>query len=218
MEQPIRLLIVDDHPAIRFGLAELFKRTPDFCVVGEASDGEEAVDLANTTSPDVIVIDLDLPKKSGLEAIQEILSVHPDIRILIFTAFSDGEQILAGLKAGAIGYLVKNSPTQKIISAVRDTFHGEPSLDHQVELNLIHEIQQNKVVEFPVGKLTDRELEILGWVGQGLTNAQIAEKGWISEGTVRSHTSNLLNKLGLKNRSQAVLYALRNGLIDLKPP
>ena len=217
MENPIRLLIVDDHPALRFGLAELFRHISDFCVVGEAGSGEEAVELADTASPDVILMDLSLPKMSGLEAIQEILAVHPEIRILIFSAFSNGEQILAGLKAGAIGYLVKNSPTHKIISAVRDTFHGKPSLNSQVEIDLIHEIQHHQPADFPVDKLTDREIEILSWMGLGLTNTQIAQKGGISEGTVRSHVSHLLNKLGLENRSQAVIYTIRKGLINLDP-
>ena len=210
---PIRVIIVDDHPALRFGLVGLFKQTPGFSVVGEASDGEEAVNITNNTEVDVIIMDLALPKKSGLEAIQEILSNHPNIKILIFTAFSNGEQILAGIKAGAIGYLVKDSSPQELISAVRNAFHGQPSLPHQIELNLIHQIQQNQTVDFPVDKLTEREAEILGWLAQGLTNAQMAEKGYISEGTVRSHISNLLSKLGLENRAQAVVYALKKGLI-----
>lgn len=216
MKNAIRILIVDDHPTMRFGLVGLFKQTPDFLVVGEASDGEEAVEIADKIDVDVIIMDFALPKKSGLEAIQEILAKHPNIKILIFTAFSNGEQILAGIKAGAIGYLVKDSSPNELVTAVRNAFQGQPSLTHEIELNLIHQIQQNPTIDFPADKLTDREIEILGWLAQGLTNAQMAEKGFISEGTVRSHISNLLNKLRLENRAQAVIYALRKGVIDIK--
>jgi NarL family two-component system response regulator LiaR len=216
MEKTIRILIVDDHPTMRFGLVGLFKQTPDFLVVGEASDGEEAVEIAGKIDVDVIIMDFALPKKSGLEAIQEILAIHPNIKILIFTAFSNGDQILAGIKAGAIGYVVKDSSPNELVTAVRNAFHGKPSLTHEIELNLMHQIQQNPIIDFPVDKLTDREIEILSWLAQGLTNAQMAEKGFISEGTVRSHISNLLSKLRLENRAQAVIYALRKGVIDIK--
>ena len=215
MEQPIRLLIVDDHPALRVGLVGLFKHAPDISVVGEASNGEEAVEKALALKPDVIIMDLAMPKKSGLEAIKEIFLLQPEIKILIFTAFSDGKQIFAGIKAGAMGYLEKNSSAQELYSAVRNAFRGEAVMTHKIELNLIHQIQQNQVDDFPVERLTDREVEVLRWLAQGLTNTQIAEKGCISEGTVRAHVSNLLSKLNLENRAQAVIYALRQGLIDI---
>jgi len=217
MEQSIRLLIVDDHPALRVGLVGLFKHAPDLLVIGEASNGEEAIDKAKDLKPDVIIMDLAMPKKNGLEAIKEILFTNPEIKIIIFTAFSDGQQIYAAIKAGAIGYLEKDSSAQDLFSAVRNAYRGESVLTHQIELNLIHQIQQNQTVDFPIDKLTDREVEILRWLAQGLTNAQIAEKGCISEGTVRSHVSNLLNKLGLENRAQGVVYAIRKGLVNINP-
>jgi len=217
MEQSIRLLIVDDHPALRVGLIGLFKHAPDLLVIGEASNGEEAIDKAKDLKPDVIIMDLAMPKKNGLEAIKEILFTNPEIKIIIFTAFSDGQQIYAAIKAGAIGYLEKDSSAQDLFSAVRNAYRGESVLTHQIELNLIHQIQQNQTVDFPIDKLTDREVEILRWLAQGLTNAQIAEKGCISEGTVRSHVSNLLNKLGLENRAQGVVYAIRKGLVNINP-
>ena len=218
MEQSIRLLIVDDHPALRIGLTGLFERAPGFFVVGEACDGEEAIEKAQSLKPDVILMDLSLPKKSGLDAIKEIFLFNPKIRILIFTASSNGEQIFAAIKAGAIGYLVKDSSAQELFSAVRNAYQGEPVLTHQLELNLIHQIQQTQTFDFPIEKLTDREVEILCWLAQGLTNNQIAEKGCISECTVRSHVSNLLSKLGLENRAQAVIYAIRKGLINIILP
>jgi DNA-binding NarL/FixJ family response regulator len=215
MVKPIRLLIVDDHPALRFGLIGLFKQTTDFDVVDEAVDGYEAVEKACALKPDVILMDLALPQKSGLDAIREIHTLHPGIKILIFTAFSDGEQIFKAIQAGAIGYLVKDSSPQELKAAIRSAYQGKPFLTHQIELNLIHQIQHNQTVEFPADKLTDREIEILRWLAQGLTNLQIAEIGCISEGTVRSHISNLLNKLRLDNRAQAVIYAAKKGLVSI---
>ena len=139
----------------------------------------------------------------------------PEIRILVFSSFSDGDQILAAMQAGAIGYLIKDSTPQEIFNAIRNAHQGKPTLNPHIELSLINQIQQNRAVDLPVEKLTEREIEILHWLAQGLTNNEIAKKASITEGTVRSHISNLLNKLGLSNRAQAVLYAIRKGLINL---
>ena len=148
-----------------------------------------------------------------MEAISDILKVAPEIRILAFTAFSDGDQILSAVKSGAIGYLLKDSTPQEIFAAIRNASQGKPAFNAQIELNLMDFIRQNQSIGVPVEKLTDREIEILRWLAQGLTDFDIAQKACITEGTVRSHISNLLAKLGLGNRAQAVLYALRAGLI-----
>lgn len=214
-EQPIRLLIVDDHPALRFGLVELFHHEPDFEVVGEAIDGVEAVEKAFSLKPDVILMDLGLPKKSGLEAIKEILKSNPESRIIIFTSYSEGDQILAAIKAGAIGYLVKDNSPQEIFYAIRNAFQGKPTLSARTELSLFHQIQHNKQISASLEALTSRELNILRWLVLGLTNAEIAQEASITEGTVRSHVSNLISKLGLENRAQAVVYAIRKGLVDV---
>jgi NarL family two-component system response regulator LiaR len=215
MDQPIRLLIVDDHPALRYGLVALFQHEPDFEVVAEASNGIEAVEKARSMNPDVILMDLGLPKKNGLEAIKEIIQFNPESRIIIFTSSSDGDKILAAIKAGAIGYLVKDNSPQEIFYAIRNAQQGKPTLSARTELSLFHQIQNNKPISHPMETLTARELEILRWLANGLTNADIANKAFVSEGTVRSHVSNLINKLGLENRAQAVIYAVRNGLVDL---
>lgn len=214
-EQPIRLLIVDDHPALRFGLVELFHHEPDFVVVGEAIDGVEAVEKAFALNPDVILMDLGLPKKSGLEAIKEILQSNPETRIIIFTSYSEGDQILAAIKAGAIGYLVKDNSPQEIFYAIRNAFQGKPTLSARTELSLFHHIQNNKMISVRREAITSRELDILRWLVLGLNNAEIAQEASITEGTVRSHISNLISKLGLENRAQAVVYAIRNGLVDV---
>jgi DNA-binding NarL/FixJ family response regulator len=215
MDQPIRLLIVDDHPALRYGLVALFRHEADIEVVGEASDGIEAVEKANALHPDVILLDLGLPKKNGQEVIKEILSFDPNSRIIIFTSHSDGDQIMTAIKAGAIGYLVKDDSPQEIFYAIRSAHQGKPTLSARTELSLFHQIQHIKPQAAPIEELTARELEILRWLAQGWTNTEIAEKASVAEGTVRSHVSNLINKLGLENRAQAVIYAIRTGLIDV---
>ncbi len=217
MEQPVRLLIVDDHPALRFGLDMLLSHSSEIVIVGEAGDGIDAIEKANELKPDVILMDIALPKKNGLDAMREILATNPETKILIFSAYSDGEQIYAAIKAGAFGYLVKDSSSQILIAAIMKAHHGQPAFSREIELNLIHQIQHGQTPDFPAEKLTDREIEILRWLANGLTNSQIAEKAKISEGTVRSHVSNLLHKLELENRAQAVIYAHKKGLIIINP-
>lgn len=215
MDLPICLLVVDDHPTLRFGLVALLSQEADFKVVGEASNGFEAVEKAGSLHPDVILMDLGLPKKNGMEAIREILALDPAARILIFTSSSDGDQILAAIRAGAIGYLVKDNSPQELFYAIRNAYQGKPTLSARSELSLFQQIQNNKPASLPIDALTARELDILRWLAHGLTNAEIAREATITEGTVRSHVSNLINKLGLENRAQAVIYAIRRGLIDV---
>ena len=193
----------------------MFQRETDIHVVGEAVNGEEAVEKARACQPDVILLDLALPKKGGLDIIKELLSLRAESKILIFTAFSEGEKVFAAIKAGAIGYLVKDCSPQELLTAVRNAYLGKPVLSIPVERSLFNQIQNNLPSDQTVEALTERELEILHWLALGLTNAEISGKAFISEGTVRSHISHLLNKLALKNRAQAVIYAVRNGLVDL---
>jgi NarL family two-component system response regulator LiaR len=184
-------------------------------VCGQAGNGIDAVELAISLRPDVILMDLALPKKTGLEAIAEILKVYPQTRILIFTSFSEGEQILNAIKAGAIGYMVKDSNPQELINAVRNAHLGKPAFSSFVELSLMQQIQHKRYEGDPIEPLSDREIEILCLLARGLSDNEIAQKASITEGTVRSHVSNLLNKLRLNTRTQAVIYALRRGLINL---
>lgn len=215
MGEQIRLLIVDDHPALRAGLVALFEREGDFQVAGEAANGVEAVEQALSLKPDVILMDLALPRKNGIEAIADILKVHPKIRILIFTSTSGGEQVLNGIRAGAIGYIVKDSNPRELINAVRNAHQGKPAFTSTVELSLLQQIQHRHDDEVPLEPLSDREIEILCLLARGMSDNEIANKACITEGTVRSHVSKLLAKLGLNNRTQAVIYALRRGLINL---
>ncbi len=214
MENSIRLLIVDDHPALRTGLAALLRAEPDFDVVAEAGDGIQAVETALAHKPDVILMDLALPKKNGIEAIREITSQLPETRVVVFSSYSDHEHIYDAMQAGAIGYLLKDSSPQDIRQAIRDAKDGRPTLNPRVEIILLQRIQDQKPAAVDAGSLTEREMEILQLLAQGFTNDKIARTANITEGTVRSHISNILLKLGLQNRAQAVLYAIRNGLVD----
>ncbi|MBM3437106.1 MAG: response regulator transcription factor, partial [Bacteroidetes bacterium] len=184
-------------------------------VVGEACNGIDAVEKALALNPDVVIMDLALPKKSGCEAIGEIQSSKPEIKILIFSSSSDNDQIMAAIQAGAIGYLLKDSAPQEICAAIRKVHEGKPVLNPQVEISILHQIQHNRTADYPVEILTEREIKILRWLAQGLTDYDIAKIAHVTPGTVRSHISSVLNKLGLNNRAQAVIYALKKGLIKI---
>lgn len=214
--EPIRVLIADDHPVVREGLRGLISFKTGFEVVGEAEDGFEVVQLAHTLRPDVILMDLEMPRKSGLEAIKEIRAANPQARILILTSFTEDKKILASLEAGALGYLLKDSSPQELLRAIRDVYQGELSLHPMVARKMLQ--QQNAPTITPpppVDSLTERELEVLKLVARGLDNKEIADQLVISGPTVRSHITNILAKLNLTSRTQAVLYALRQGIVRL---
>jgi two-component system, NarL family, response regulator LiaR len=212
MSTPIRILIADDHPVVREGLHGLLSIKPDFEVIGTAEDGEEAVLQARLLKPDVILMDLEMPRKNGLEAIKEIKANQPDIKILVLTSFTEDKKIFAALDAGALGCLLKDSSPQELIRAIRDVYQGQLTLHPAVARKMLHEREKP---EDPNSLLTDREIEVLKLVAQGVDNHEIADTLFISLPTVRSHISNILNKLNLSNRSQAVLYALRHNIASL---
>jgi NarL family two-component system response regulator LiaR len=216
MTQTIRILIVDDHAVVREGLKALINGKPDMEVAGEARDGEEAVLTVRALQPDVILMDLMMPRKSGLEAIQEIRQENPEARILVLTSFAEEDQILSAVKAGALGYLLKESSPRELIEAIRCVYRGESSLHPAVARKLILGFSQNQKVEPDVSALSEREVEVLKLVARGLSNQAIAERLSIGEGTVRFHVSNILSKLHLESRTQAALYALRERLARLE--
>ncbi len=213
----IRVLIADDHAVVREGLRTLISAKPGMELVGEATDGNEAVQLALTQQPDVILLDMIMPNKDGLTAIKEIKAENPEARILVLTSFSDDDKVFAAIKAGALGYLLKDSSPQQLIQAIHDVNQGQSSLHPTIALKLIRELNQPPDLPPTEDPLTDRELETLRLVAQGLMNQEIAEKLSISERTVGKHVSNILEKLHLANRTQAALYALRKGLANLHP-
>jgi NarL family two-component system response regulator LiaR len=213
----IRILIVDDHAIVREGQHALIDTEPGMEVVGEATDGFEAVEMADTLQPDVILLDLLMPHKDGIEASEEIKAENPEARILVLTSFTEDEKVYAAIKAGAMGYLLKDSSPHEILSAIRQVYRGETSMNPSIAKKLMHELQRSSNLSPTEDPLTPREVEILKLVAQGLSNQQIAEKLVISERTVRTHVTNILGKLHLANRTQAALYALREGLTDLEP-
>lgn len=215
MTKTIRILIADDHAVVREGLHALIDGKPDLELVGEAANGEEAVSKTRSLQPDVILMDLMMPLKTGIEAIQEIRQENPQARILVLTSFAEEDQIFAAIKSGALGYLLKDSSPQELIEAIRCVYRGESSLHPLVARKLILGLGKDEKPEADDAGLTEREVEILKLVARGLSNLAIAQKLFIGEGTVRFHVSNILSKLRLENRIQAALYALREGLTTL---
>lgn len=208
----IRILIAEDHPIVREGLRTLITSEPGMELVGEAADGVEAVDQARALHPDVILMDLMMPRKSGLEAISEIKAFQPEAPILVLTSFAEEDKVFPAIRAGALGYLLKDSSPEQLLRAIRDVHRGEPSLHPTIALKMIRELDRPSDQERSENPLTVREVEVLRLVAQGLTNQEIADRLVISEWTVRTHVRNILGKLHLANRTQATLYALREGL------
>lgn len=216
-ESPIRILIVDDHAIVRKGTRALFAEVEDLEVVGEAEDGQEAVQQTETLKPDVVLMDLVMPKMDGIEATAQITSSFPEVRVLALTSFDADEKVFPAMKAGAIGYLLKDTKPENLIKAIRQVYRGEPSLHPSIARKVLHELSHPVKGEPTPDPLTEREVEVLGLVAKGLSNQDIADQLVIAEVTVRTHVSNILAKLHLANRVQATLYALRKGLTTLGP-
>jgi len=215
MTEQIRILIADDHAIVRHGLRALFATQPDLELVGEASDGVEAVQQAAALQPDVILLDLAMPRKTGLEALADIKRADPNARILILTSFAEDDQVFPAIKAGALGYLLKDTSPRELLQAIRDVYRGEVSLHPMIARKLVDELKRPADLPPTDEPLTEREAQVLALVARGLSNQEIADTLVISERTVRTHISNILGKLHLANRLQAALYALREGLADI---
>jgi NarL family two-component system response regulator LiaR len=212
---PIRILIVDDHAVVREGLRALIETEPDMASAGEAADGVQAVQQVRSLQPDVVLMDLVMPRKGGIEAIAEIKAETPGVRILVLTSFAEDDQVFPAIKAGALGYLLKDSSAEELLQAIRDAHRGEPSMHPTIAYKLMRELQRSSDLPPTESPLTEREVEVLKLVARGLSNQEIADRLVVSERTVRTHVSNILGKLHLANRTQAALYALREGLANL---
>ena len=215
MTETIRILIADDHAIVREGMNHLIDGRPDLEIVAEAADGAEAVLLVQRHQPDVILMDLMMPRMDGIAAIKAIKRDDPEARILVLTSFAEDDKVFAAIKAGALGYLLKDSSPLALIQAIHDVHEGNASLHPTIARKLIREINQPPAIPPTEDPLTEREVEILKLVAQGLTNQDIAETLTISPRTVGAHVGHILDKLHLANRTQAALYALRQGLADL---
>ncbi len=213
MDQLIRVLIVDDHPVVREGLrALLADEKYSVEVVGLAGDGEEAVARARELRPDVILMDMVMPRKSGLEAITEILAEQPDAHILMLTSYSNENEIATAIRSGAMGYLHKDSLMDELVHAIRSVAMGRMSLPPELTRRMLSD-QTAPAAAAPIDELTERELEVLICLGGGLSNKEISERLHITITTVRSHVSHILSKLEVSNRTQAALYAREKGLV-----
>jgi NarL family two-component system response regulator LiaR len=215
MSQTIRVLIVDDHTIVRKGIRALLTEIAGIEVVGEAADGQEAVAQANSLRPDVILMDLAMPQMDGIEATRQIKTSQPESRILVMTSFATDDKVLPAIKAGALGYLLKESAPEDLVQAIHQIHRGEPSLHPTIARKVLEEITHPSDRPPTPDPLTKREAEVLLLVAQGLSNQDIARELCISDATVRSHVSNILSKLHLATRIQAALYALREGLVSL---
>lgn len=215
MSDLIRILIADDHAVVREGLRTLIETESGMEVIGEARDGQEVVQLAEALNPDVILLDMVMPNKDGLAAIAGIRKKSLAARILILTSFADDDKVFPAIKAGALGYLLKNASPERLLQAIKDVHKGEPSMSPDIAKKLMLEMQRPQELPPTVDPLTERELDVLRLIAQGLTNQEIADELVVGQGTVRTHVSNILAKLHLANRTQAALYALREGLASL---
>jgi NarL family two-component system response regulator LiaR len=215
MHSPIRVLIADDHEIVRKGIRALLATKRDIQVVGEAGNGAEAVTQARTLHPDVVLMDLVMPKMDGIQATREITSGQYGTRVLVLTSFAADAQVFPAIKAGALGYLLKDSGPQELIQAIHQVYRGEPSLEPSVARKVLAELSGTPKEPLTHDPLTARELEILRLIAQGMSNKEIAGKLVIAEETVHAHVSNILNKLHLASRTQAALYALKEGIASV---
>jgi NarL family two-component system response regulator LiaR len=217
-ERPIRVLLVDDHAIVRKGLAALIDQEAGIEVVGEAEDGERAVQLVGRLRPDVVLMDLEMPGIGGTEATRRISESQPDVSIVVLTSHAAEEDVFPALKAGAAGYLLKHSAPDDVLQAIRQARRGETALHPAIARIVLHELNRQPAAAKPptTDPLSEREVAVLRLVARGMSNQEIADALVVGEATVRSHVTAILRKLQLANRTQAALYALREGLATLE--
>ncbi|MEX0785655.1 MAG: response regulator transcription factor [Dehalococcoidia bacterium] len=209
----ISILIADDHPIVREGLRTFLELQDDMEIVGEAADGEEAVARAQELLPDIVLMDLVMPRMNGIEATRRIRAGSPSTRVIALTSFADDDKVFPAVKAGAAGYLLKDMRPQELADAIRTVHRGEALLHPSVAAKLMQELAAKPVAT--AGALTVREMDVLQHIARGMSNREIAEALVVSEKTVKTHVSNILQKLHLADRTQAALYAVREGLVGL---
>jgi DNA-binding NarL/FixJ family response regulator len=211
-----RILLVDDHEVVRLGLKALLERQSNFEVIGEAGTARDAVELADTLSPDVIVMDIRLPGGSGIEACQEITSKHPDAKVIMLTSYAEDEMLFSAIRAGAAGYVLKQINGEDLVKAIQAVGRGEALLDPAVTQRIFQEVRKAAREEeaSAFSALTQQEKHVLLLVSEGKTNREIAKALFLGEGTVRNYVSSILSKLGVSNRAEAAAYAVEHNLKD----
>ena len=223
MSQPIRILLADDHIILRQGTAELLRKEADIEVVGEADDGQQAIDLAMRLRPDIIVMDVRMPVLSGVEATRRIREAMPRVQVLVLTAYDDDQYIFSLLQAGASGYLLKTAPMNELVKAIRLVRSGESPLDPSIARKVVVHMAGDQASGIssgdeasPIQPLTSREQEVLQLLSRGLNNQAIAEALYVSDRTVQAHLTNIFAKMGVSSRLEAVLTAIRRGWLTLE--
>ncbi len=211
----IRILIVDDHAVVRKGIRALLATEDDLDVIGEAENGQQAVELYSELNPDLLLLDLIMPKVNGIEAIKKIKGDHPGAKILVLTSFAADDQVFPAIKAGALGYLLKDTEPDDLINAIRQVYRGESSLSPAIARKVLEEVFHPAEKPLSPDPLTKREVDVLQVLAKGKSNRDIAEELTISETTVRTHVSNILGKLHLASRTEAALYALKEGMANI---
>lgn len=212
----MKILICDDQAIVRDGLEMLIKLETDMQVVGAAEDGAAAVEMAGRFKPDVVLMDLKMPIMDGVEATRQIRNKYPEIKVLVLTTFDEDEWLFSAIQAGAAGYLLKDTPRDEVIRAIKGTMAGKTYVDPSVAGKILRQASspQKKEASLITSKLTQREIEVLRLLARGLSNTDIAERLFLSEGTVRNHVSAILSKLGVTDRTQAAVIAIQHGLSD----
>ncbi|MED4582270.1 response regulator transcription factor [Brevibacillus choshinensis] len=220
-QEKIRVVLVDDQTMIRQGLGYVIQMQPDMEVIGEASDGDEAVKLVGELTPDVVLMDVQMPNKSGIDATREIMLHKPTLKVLILTTFDNHNYVVDGIRAGAVGYMLKDADSQEMLDLIRRAYQGEALFHTVTAAKALAEVLQSQralpensqAASILLDDLTDRELDVLQQIAYGFRNDQIAQNLFISEGTVKTHVHRILQKMGVEDRTQAVAMALRHQLV-----
>ena len=211
----IRLLVVDDQTVVREGLVAILANYPDIEVVGQASDGNQALEIIKQVKPNVVLLDMVMPGLDGLATIPRIKEIAPNTRILVVTGFAESDRVYQAIKAGALGYILKDATREQLLLAIRDVAQGRASLQPSIAVKLIQEINHPSELNYTADPLTRRELETIRLIARGLSNQEIATELFVNERTIAKYVSSILDKLHLANRTQAALYALREGITEL---
>jgi len=216
-DEKIRVLIVDDHQVVRQGLRTFLELQEDILVVGEAGDGETAVEMVRQLNPDIVLMDLVMPRLDGISATRQVKSFAAAVKVIALTSFTEDEQVFPAIQAGASSYLLKDVSPDELVEAIRAAYHGEARLHPDIMRKLMDQVatQSTRIQETPAENLTERELDVVRLVAQGRSNHEIAQELVISEKTVKTHISNILGKLHLADRTQLAIYAIKKGLVDL---
>ena len=213
--QPIKIMIVDDHAMVRKGMKAYLQEFEDICVIGEAADGGKAVQLVEQMQPDVVLMDLLMPGTNGIETIKRMIAIQENIRIIVLTAYMADDKFLQAIRAGALGYILKNAQPEELVQSIKTVYAGKPAFTSAFAWKAMQRMSGMEMTEQFIVDLSAREIEVLRLVTKGDTDKEIARKLDVSENTIRTHVGRIKIKLGVHSRVQAALYGLRSGLVSL---